>query len=110
MADFVRLNIWETFHNEYKMAVGRRLGRKICLALCRDELSELTENETERVRAVAAYLQPDYLHGQMEIFWYILRGIHFPCDYDDIFAWAILHNATTKCSWRNNSVTLGKRY
>jgi len=31
-----------------------------------------------KVRAVAAYLQPDYLHGQMEIFWYIFRGIHFP--------------------------------
>jgi len=39
MADFVRLNVGEIFHNEYKMAVGRRLGRKICLALCRDEVS-----------------------------------------------------------------------
>ena len=71
---------------------------------------ELTEDETRRVHAVAAYLQLDYLHGQKEIFWYILRGIHFPCDYDDIFAWGTLHNETTKCSRRINSATLGKRY
>jgi hypothetical protein len=34
IAEFVRLNFWEN-----KMAVGRRLGRRICLALCPDEMS-----------------------------------------------------------------------
>lgn len=37
-----------TFHSEYKMAVGRRLGRGICLALCRDEMSNCQKTTQER--------------------------------------------------------------
>jgi len=109
MADFVRLNVGEIFHNEYKMAVGRRLGRKICLALCRDEVSSWQKSRQKGPCSCGISTAWLLAWADGDILVYV-TGNSLPCDYGDIFAWAILHNATTKCSRRNNSVTLGKRY